>query len=113
MINEPKLSVVIPTYNRPDRLSKSLACYLNNKRHDIEFIIMDNASPSDIEPLVKSIAQNDPRVIFHRNPQNIGFSRNLFHGFMHAKAPYIIVMPDDDFVTENFFDLVIEAFENN
>jgi hypothetical protein len=32
---------------------------------------------------------------------------------MHAKAPYIIVMPDDDFVTENFFDLVIEAFENN
>jgi glycosyltransferase involved in cell wall biosynthesis len=113
MLNGLKLSVIIPTYNRPDRLSKSLSCYLKNQRQDIEFIIMDNASPSDIGSVVSSAAHGDTRVVYHRNPQNIGFSRNLFHGFMHAKAPYIMVMPDDDYVTQGFFDLIIQAFENN
>lgn len=106
-----KLSIVIPTYNRAERLKKSLECYTKNKRCDVEFVVVDNASLDATREVVDNMMKSDQRIRYMRNSQNLGFNRNLYRGCLEAKAKYITILPDDDFVTEGFYDLVIDVME--
>ena len=38
------LTVLIPTFNREDRLRKTLPIFLNEKTDNIEFLVCDNGS---------------------------------------------------------------------
>ena len=40
--NQPLVSVVIPTYNRPDYLSDCVTSVLNSDYKNIEIIVVDN-----------------------------------------------------------------------
>ncbi|OCR01911.1 hypothetical protein BCD67_05355 [Oscillatoriales cyanobacterium USR001] len=107
------LSVVLPTYNRSKRLKPALESYLKTDRSDIEFIICDNNSTDETWEVVHSFMSNDKRIKYVKNPINLGANRNLFRGFLEAKSPLIMVLSDDDFITEGFISLVIWAFESH
>ncbi len=77
-----RLSVILPTYNRRDRLEKSLLNYLEENIPCIEFIILDNASTDGTQELIQSIIKQDSRVKYFKNPQNIGYNRSLYRGFL-------------------------------
>lgn len=113
MTNELKLSVLIPVYNRPDRLDLALQCYLVNKRTDIEFVIIDNNSEKDIKAIIDKYSKEDNRIRFIKNFKNVGAARSVFRCLLEARAPYITFMCDDDYCTEGFFDLVIDAFDKH
>lgn len=112
-MNNLSISVIVPTYNRADRLKTSLQNYLQSDRPDIEFIVIDNNSDDDTCEVVHRIMQNDRRVRYIRNPSNLGPNRTLFRGFLNAKAPLVMILPDDDSITKGFINLVITVFEKN
>jgi glycosyltransferase involved in cell wall biosynthesis len=110
--SELVLSVVVQTYNRATRLQKSLESYVKTDRSDIEFLICDNHSTDNTEELIHSFMAVDKRIRYIKNYTNLGASRNGFIGFVSAKAPLVMFITDDDYMTEGFVDAVIFIFDH-
>lgn len=49
MTYSPKVSVIIPTYKRPETLSRAIDSVLNQTYSNIEIIVVDDNDPVSIE----------------------------------------------------------------
>lgn len=48
-MNNPLLSIIIPTYNRPHLLPRAVNSALAQTLEDIEVIVVDDASPEPVQ----------------------------------------------------------------
>ena len=108
-----KLSILIPTYNRAERLEKSLTSYTSEKIQDVEFIVIDNNSSDYTKDLVEKFIKNDNRIKYFKNPFNLGYNRNLYRGFLESSSNWICILPDDDSIEQGFLSELISIIENN
>ena len=65
------VSVILPAYNRSTSLMSASESVLNQSYHDLELIIVEDASTEDIQKVVEAL--NDDRVrfirrVFHARP---------------------------------------------
>lgn len=92
MNNSPKVSVVIPTYNRAHLIQKSIRSVLNQTYKNLEVIVVDD-SDDDTEKRVKEI--NDARLIYIKNPKRMGVStaRNIA---INVSTGELIAFQDSD-----------------
>jgi glycosyltransferase involved in cell wall biosynthesis len=108
-----KLSVLIPTFNRRDRLKNSLSNYTEEKINSVEFLVIDNCSNDGTEDLVQLMIKEDNRIKYFKNPQNLGYNRNLFRGYLEANSNWICILPDDDAIEKGFLSELVEFINNN
>src|SRR5689334_25352778 len=102
---EPLVSVVIPTYNRPDYLREALSSVVAQRYRNLEIIVQDNASPADIAAVVESF--HDPRIRFIRNAENIGQFANFVTVFRRATGKYVACISDDDIWEEDYISTMV------
>ncbi len=95
----PKLSIVIPTYNRAEYLKKCLNSVLANDYQNLEILVCDNASEDNTLKIINSF--NDTRLKYLRNEKNIGPERNVLKLLQNASGEYIFFLTDDDLLNEN------------
>jgi glycosyltransferase involved in cell wall biosynthesis len=108
------LTVVLPTYNRAERLRKSLSNYLEAQESEkIEFIIVDNNSEDKTVEVIKWFAKKYPNIIYIQNKVNLGGNRSLFKGFLEVTTEYFMILADDDFITDGFFKLILDSIGKN
>ncbi len=90
----PKVSVILPTYNRAKLISRSIGSVLSQDFSDLELLIIDDGSADDTEKIVRGFP--DRRIRYVRNAKNKGaaFSRNL--GIKLAEGDYIAFQDSDD-----------------
>jgi glycosyltransferase involved in cell wall biosynthesis len=93
-MSSPKVSVVIPTYNRPDLLSRAIESVLNQTYTNYECIIVDDASCVDTSSVIKEFNDGSIRYFEHEKNQGASAARNT--GIEHAKGEYIAFLDDDD-----------------
>jgi glycosyltransferase involved in cell wall biosynthesis len=105
----PVVSVLIPTFNRPDYLRVTLASVLRQSFADFEVIVSDNASPSDPAKIVARFA--DPRLRYFRNPSNLGTTGNVLAAYAHARGKYIAILGDDDLWDQDFLAMMVAPLE--
>jgi glycosyltransferase involved in cell wall biosynthesis len=106
---EPLVSVVIPTYNRPDYLREALSSVVAQRYRNLEIIVQDNASPADIEAVVEGF--HDPRIRFVRNAENIGQFANFATVFRRATGKYVACLSDDDIWEEDYLSTLVPRLE--
>ncbi|MBE9197786.1 MULTISPECIES: glycosyltransferase family 2 protein [unclassified Nodularia (in: cyanobacteria)] len=109
--NEPLVSVIIPTYNRPEYLKQAIASAVSQTYRNIEIIVSDNCSPENPQSLVESF--EDPRIRFWRQPQNLGMIANQMHGFKMAGGKYVASLHDDDMWNRDFLAKLVPPLEAN
>jgi glycosyltransferase involved in cell wall biosynthesis len=103
------ISVVIPTFDRPDYLRTALASVLAQSYQTLEIIVSDNASPQD--PAVVIAEFNDPRIRLHRNARNLGITGNVLAGVALATGKYIAILGDDDVWRADFLATLMAPLE--
>ena len=88
------ISVVIPTYNRRDKLPACIASVLAQTYRNIEVIVVDDASTDGTERLFDR--DTDPRVHYVRYGDNRGacYARNL--GAQQARGSILAFQDSDD-----------------
>ena len=100
-IDTPKVSIVIPTYNRSKYLIRALKSALKQSYKNIEIIISDDGSIDNTEECVKPFLK-DKRVRYIRNNSNIGLSRNFKNSLYDlVQGKYAIYLSDDDYLVNN------------
>lgn len=93
MLN-PRISVVIPTYNRTDFLPKDMQSVLNQTYRDWEMIIVDDGSIDKTEEVVKGYKESRIRYITHK--YNLGLSAARNTGIKNSRGKYIAFLDSDD-----------------
>lgn len=110
----PKVSVIIPTYNRKNMLKEALESVLAQDYPNIEIIVADNASTDGtVEIMIGYL--NDSRIRYIRRDQNIGFTGNLKNTFFnYATGEYVMFLCDDDqLIDQKYISHAITLFLAN
>lgn len=89
----PKVSVVIPTYNRADKVRKSVESVLAQSFRDLEVIVVDDGSSDDTEQTLRHAFRDRIRYYFQPN-QGVSVARN--RGIEEASGEWIAFLDSDD-----------------
>lgn len=113
MIENPLVSVVIPTYNREKMLEKAMQSVLNQTYANLELIIADDCSTDKTEELVKRYMDKDNRVRYVKADQNAGAAVTRNMGAALAKGDYLAFNDSDSVWTENKLERQLGIFESH
>ena len=89
------VSVCVPTYERPGMLAELTRTFLAQDHADRELCIVDDSRTDDTERLFATELR-DPTIRYERNPENLGYARNLRRAILAARGDVIVVLGDDD-----------------
>lgn len=110
-----KLSICIPTYNRPNNLPDCLnSIYLSSKKSNLKFevCVSDNGSNYNLDKIITKYIKKIPLKI-NKNKKNIGYVRNLIKSISIAKGEFIWAIGDDDLLTLNALSEIENLFKKN
>jgi glycosyltransferase involved in cell wall biosynthesis len=94
-VMHPKISVIVPVYNKASYLMECLDSISQQTLKEIEIIAVNDGSTDDSLPLLVDYWRDDNRLkIFHQKNKGVGNARNF--GIAHAKGEYIAFMDPDD-----------------
>jgi glycosyltransferase involved in cell wall biosynthesis len=114
----PKVSVVISTYNRPERLDTALASVHAQTFGDFEVIVVDDCSPQQdavrdvMEKWYNALEQRGVELIAMRLGENSGYQcmpKN--RGVEMARGDYIAYLDDDNTWRPDHLSTCVEAIE--
>lgn len=100
---EPKISVIIPTYNRGNLIANSIKGVLNQTYKNLEIIIVDDGSIDNTKEEVFKIL-ND-RIKYIKLAKNSGGSNARNVGIKSAKGSLISFQDSDDIFYPNKLEL--------
>lgn len=89
----PKVSVIIPTYNRLAMLKEAVDSVLAQDFEDMELLVVDDGST---DGTAEEMEQYGGRVKLLRQPENKGVSAARNKGILHARGKYIAFLDSDD-----------------
>jgi glycosyltransferase involved in cell wall biosynthesis len=112
-IQSPKISIGIPVYNGEKYLELAINSLINQSFQDFEIIISDNASTDKTEEICRSFEFRDPRIVYHRNPINIGAANNYKKVFQLAKGQFFKWMAHDDRCSPNYLEECVKVLEDD
>lgn len=109
------LTIAIPTYNRLEKLKKSLKKILDyTKGYDeIEIFVSDNASTDGTKEYIKDIQKENSNLRYYRNVENLGLDGNFLNCFRKAQGKYLWMLSDDDSLMENAVETVLHVIKQD
>jgi glycosyltransferase involved in cell wall biosynthesis len=88
------VSIVVPTYNRPDLVRRAVRSVLEQTYSEIECIVVDDGPSEETRAAVESF--DDDRVHYLRHSTNRGASSARNTGIEFARGDYVAFLDDDD-----------------
>lgn len=109
-----KLTIVIPTYNRHEKLLitiKKLVNQLNEYCGDI--LIIDNASIPSVEEYFeqKNFSFRDYGISIQRNNGNVGIGANILLAHVQSRTDWTWLLGDDDIPLDFSVDLILKDID--
>jgi glycosyltransferase involved in cell wall biosynthesis len=96
--DESLVTAIIPTYGRPEFLHDAVGSVLDQTYDDIELVVVDDASPDPVEPLLEDHSFDDiRRVRCVRHDENRGANAARNTGIEAADGAYLAFLDDDDY----------------
>jgi glycosyltransferase involved in cell wall biosynthesis len=93
---QPLVSVLIPTYNRPQYFEKALKSVLIQSYRNIEIIICDDSTNDETEKLVRAYRKVAKNIKYVRNTPRLGGVKNFRKCMDLARGQFINYLMDDD-----------------
>lgn len=102
-------SVVVPTYNRPEILSKTLDCLeTQNASFEYEVIVVDDGSTMPVPELGFGKGKRTNWKLL-RNERNMGRAATRNRGIRESKGEYILMLDDDIWATPSLLQAHYDA----
>ncbi len=93
-VRPPRVSVVIPVYNRERFVGAAIESVLRQSFDDLELVVVDDASTDSSYHVVKEY--RDPRIRAVRHEFNQGIARARNHGVALSRGEYVAMLDSDD-----------------
>ncbi|MFR0578938.1 DUF4422 domain-containing protein [Bifidobacterium thermophilum] len=106
----PQVSIVIPAYNVGPYLQRCLDSVCNQTLHDIEIIVVDDASTDDTPEILQKAARQDHRIVALRHDENKGLHLARKTGVLAATGAYTLMLDGDDELDPNMCEQLVARF---
>lgn len=103
-------SIIIPTYNRADKIANAIDSVLQQTYPHYEILIVDDGSTDNTDEVVSNY--DDKRLkYFKKKNEERSIARNF--GVQHANGDYVNFLDSDDILYPNHLSLASKLFANN
>lgn len=107
----PDLSIVIPSYSRPDLLISCLQSVIaHSSRINLQIVVVDDASDNHA---VSQAVERFPAVTVIRLARRSGFCTAINKGLRIAEASVVQVLNDDTEVQPGWYEAPLQRFQND
>ena len=113
---QPLLTIIIPTYNRSNYISKllkNLEDQIIGEEDKVKVLILDNCSTDSTKSKVEKFTNSNNYFHYIKNQSNIGPDGNFLKGYKNVFSNYFWFIGDDDLPRKGFIKLLINFLLNN
>jgi len=107
----PRVSVVIPTWNRRRHLEEAIASVLAQTYTDYEIVVVDDGSTDDTRSWLEGRATDGRVVALHQENRGSSSARNA--GLRAARGELIAFLDSDDLWLPRKLEYQIQLFDRN
>ncbi|MCK4292090.1 MAG: glycosyltransferase family 2 protein [Planctomycetes bacterium] len=104
----PRVSVIIPTYNRSNLVKEAIESVLRQSRTDFEAIVVDDGSTDNTRSLVEQISDSRVKYFYKDNGGHCS-ARNF--GLVKAGGQYIAFLDHDDLWPANYLEVMMDRLQ--
>lgn len=104
----PKVSVIIPTYNRATMVCECVASVLAQDNVALEVVIVDDCSPDDTKTRIEERFGADSRVKYIRNEKNSFQAVSRNNGAKIASGEFLLFLDDDNILGANALKTLVD-----
>lgn len=110
--NQELISVVIPVYKVEKYLEKCIESLLKQTYTKLEIILVDDGSPDNCGKICDDYAQKYSQIkVIHKENGGLSDARNT--GIIHSKGSYITFIDSDDYVDEEYIEVLYNSIISN
>lgn len=110
--NNPLVTVIITTYNRPDFLRSAVQTVADQQYEPIELIVVDDHSQTPARDVLEDWSSDFESFEIHRHDENQGANAARNTGIEVASGEYIAFLDDDDRWDPEKVAAQVDAFQN-
>jgi len=107
----PRVSVIIPTYRRPELLVEAVGSVVGGTYTDLELLVLNDGPEEDLA-LARSRFP-DPRIQWITRSRRLGFLANHLDGFRRARGEFVANLDDDDRWDEHLLERLVPILEHD
>ena len=109
-MEERLVSIIVPVYNVEKQLVHCVDSILKQTYKNIEILLIDDGSPDNCSAICDSYTKEDTRIkTFHKKNGGLSSARN--YGLDRAKGDYISFIDSDDWVDQDFIEIMVNNLE--
>jgi glycosyltransferase involved in cell wall biosynthesis len=110
-MSQPKLSIILPTYNRAASLKRAIAALLRQTADpsSYEILVVDNNSNDGTSDAVGTFEDARVRLV-HETRQGLSFARNA--GLDAARAPLVAFTDDDVEAAPDWAETIVSSLDS-
>lgn len=105
--NEPVISVVIPTYQRPQLLRRAIESVRNQSLKDFQLIVIDDGNDDQVLDLVEGYGDSRIMLIQHQACKGVSAARNT--GIDAVISDLVCFLDDDDEFEQGYLATVFDV----
>jgi len=94
--SSPKVTVLVPVYNRERFVTEAIESVLGQDFDDFELLLVDDGSTDGTAEILREYERRDGRIRIVTSERNEGISGALNRGLDHARGEYIARLDSDD-----------------
>lgn len=106
----PKISIIIPSYNRKKMLQRAVSSVVNQSYNNWELVIVDDGSTDGTSAYIKAL--NHKQIVYIYQ-ENSGRSSARNKGVSSATGTYICFLDSDDELLPNYLEVFRELVSEN
>lgn len=102
----PTVSVIVPTYNRPELLERALTSIDKQTFKNYEIVVVNDAGVN-----VWDVVKRHKKTVLIEHMENKGLSASRNTGIKASKGKYVTFLDDDDVILPFNFKVLVKAME--
>lgn len=108
-MSKPKISIVVPIFKSENTIRRLLDSFECQPYKDIEFFLIDNASPDKCGEICQEYVDRDSRFVLHILNENVGYIRARMYGINNCNGEFVGFSDSDDYIPENCYEEILEC----
>lgn len=110
----PKLSVITACFDHARYLPECIESVLQQTERAIEHIIVNDGSTDDTDAVVLSLMAHSPHTIRSLgHSQNRGLAASQNFGIANARAPWVLKVDADDYISPTYVEEILAAADED
>ena len=109
----PKISVIIPSYNSNLTIKSTISSIQKQKMNEIEIILIDDFSSDNSLEIIENMSKEDKRIKLIKNMKQRGTLYTRSIGALNSKGKYIMSIDQDDFFINDIFNICYNESQFN